>query len=145
MPKEWICWPQSFLQELKKPFGHLGVNCGGSEGKYWDYKASNACFSVTHRSNVCMHTHAEMVVCCWNTMHFELSLLTNCQGNFQWFTICEPHMCSRYILLPRNNWFGCLEIAAIVAGGGRTDVFRRQQQPFEGRKKKMAEWKKNIK
>lgn len=74
---------RSFLQELNNLLDILGENCGGSEGKYWDYKTPSACFSVKHHTNVYVHAHAEMVIYCWNTMDFELSLLANCQCNFQ--------------------------------------------------------------
>lgn len=41
--------------------------------------------------------------------------------------------------------FSCLEINAVLVGGGRTKFTQNQQQPFEGRKKKKAEFKKKKK
>lgn len=38
--------------------------------------------------------------------------------------------------------FSCLEIDAILVGGGRTKFIQNQQQPFEGRGKKRQSLKK---
>lgn len=41
--------------------------------------------------------------------------------------------------------FSCLEIDAILVGGGRTKFIQNQQQPFEGRGKKRQSLKKKKK